>query len=176
MRTPPESPAALLDAGAGPTCADPRELLLGYLDFFREAALRKLDGLTDAQLRTPLEPMGWAPLGVLRHLGWVEHRWIRWGFRAEDVDSRPDGDAEWTVPAGVPAADVVAEYWRRVAETRAIMTAAELTDLAGTGGRFRADEPPPPLVRILFHLLQEYARHVGQLDIARELVDGATGE
>jgi hypothetical protein len=30
--------------------------------------------------------------------------------------------------------------------------------------------------RILFHLLQEYARHVGQLDIARELIDGQTGE
>ncbi|MBM0238318.1 DUF664 domain-containing protein [Micromonospora sp. ATA32] len=29
---------------------------------------------------------------------------------------------------------------------------------------------------MLFHLLQEYARHVGQLDVARQLVDGATGE
>jgi hypothetical protein len=32
------------------------------------------------------------------------------------------------------------------------------------------------LARILFHLLQEYARHVGHLDIARELIDGRTGE
>ncbi|HEX6935423.1 MAG TPA: DUF664 domain-containing protein, partial [Actinomycetes bacterium] len=34
----------------------------------------------------------------------------------------------------------------------------------------------PTLIRILFHLLQEYARHVGHLDIARELLDGTTGE
>jgi hypothetical protein len=27
-----------------------------------------------------------------------------------------------------------------------------------------------------FHVLQEYARHTGHLDIARELADGATGE
>ncbi|WP_329484822.1 mycothiol transferase [Kribbella sp. NBC_01484] len=28
----------------------------------------------------------------------------------------------------------------------------------------------------LFHVLQEYARHTGQLDVARELIDGVTGE
>ena len=28
----------------------------------------------------------------------------------------------------------------------------------------------------LFHLLQEYTRHVGHLDIVRELADGVTGE
>ncbi|MFF4240156.1 DUF664 domain-containing protein [Actinomadura geliboluensis] len=36
--------------------------------------------------------------------------------------------------------------------------------------------PGPSLGRILFHLLQEYARHTGHLDIARELIDGETGE
>jgi Protein of unknown function (DUF664) len=29
---------------------------------------------------------------------------------------------------------------------------------------------------VLFHLLQEYARHVGQLDIVTELATGQTGE
>jgi len=28
----------------------------------------------------------------------------------------------------------------------------------------------------LFHLLQEYVRHAGHLDIARQLIDGETGE
>jgi uncharacterized protein DUF664 len=28
----------------------------------------------------------------------------------------------------------------------------------------------------MFHMLQEYARHVGQLDVVRELADGVTGE
>jgi hypothetical protein len=35
---------------------------------------------------------------------------------------------------------------------------------------------PAPLERVLFHLVQEYARHAGHLDIVRELVDGMTGE
>ncbi|MEV4067544.1 DUF664 domain-containing protein [Nonomuraea dietziae] len=34
----------------------------------------------------------------------------------------------------------------------------------------------PALGRIRFHLLHEYARHVGHLDVARQLIDGATGE
>jgi len=28
----------------------------------------------------------------------------------------------------------------------------------------------------LFHLLQEYARHAGHLDVVRELIDGKVGE
>ncbi|WP_373682266.1 MULTISPECIES: mycothiol transferase [Streptomyces] len=43
-------------------------------------------------------------------------------------------------------------------------------------GRFQTPDQAPSLGRILFHLLQEYARHLGHLDIARELIDGETGE
>jgi hypothetical protein len=32
------------------------------------------------------------------------------------------------------------------------------------------------LERILFHLLQEYARYVGHLDVVSELAGGQTGE
>jgi hypothetical protein len=32
------------------------------------------------------------------------------------------------------------------------------------------------LAWILTYVLQEYARHAGHLDIARELIDGTTGE
>lgn len=35
---------------------------------------------------------------------------------------------------------------------------------------------PATLERVLIHLLQEYARHVGHLDVVRELVDGKVGE
>jgi hypothetical protein len=45
-------PAPLDGPGVG--VSDPRELLIGYLDWYRDAALRKLAGLSDAQLRTPV--------------------------------------------------------------------------------------------------------------------------
>jgi uncharacterized protein DUF664 len=84
--------------------SDPRELLLGYLDWYRDALLRKIDGLSDERLRSPVEPLGWSPLGLVRHLGRVERRWMRWGFAAEDVLAYlPGGDAaEWGVPPRNP--------------------------------------------------------------------------
>jgi uncharacterized damage-inducible protein DinB len=177
MQQPPEQAPALLD-GPGTDVTDARELLIGYLDWYREALTRKLAGLSDDQLRTPVQPLGWSPLGLVQHLGWVERRWMRWGFAAEDVPTHPPGgdEAEWTVPAGTPTAEVMAAYRAEVAATTALVAAAGLADQARLGGRFRTADQAPSLGRILFHLLQEYARHVGQLDIARELIDGATGE
>jgi hypothetical protein len=32
------------------------------------------------------------------------------------------------------------------------------------------------LERVLFHVMQEYARHLGQLDVVVELVTGTAGE
>jgi uncharacterized damage-inducible protein DinB len=174
---PPERVPAVLD-GPAVNVSDPRELLLGYLDWYREALFRKLDGLSDAQLRAPVAPLGWSPLGLVKHLGWVERRWMRWGFAGEPVLAYlPGGDAEeWRVPAGEPTARVIAAYRDEVRRSRGLAEAADLAAPARTGGRFPTPEQAPTLGRILFHLLQEYARHVGQLDVARELIDGTTGE
>jgi hypothetical protein len=55
-----------------------------------------------------------------------------------------------------------------------VLADVPLDTVAATGGRFEAD--PPPLAWICFHVLQEYARHVGHLDVVVELAGGATGE
>lgn len=140
--------------------------------------MRKIDGLSDEQLRTPVQPLGWSPLGLVKHLGWVERRWMRWGFAAEDVLAYPPGgdEGEWSLPTNQSAAEVLDDYRAEVMRTQALVAEASLADQARTGGRFRTLEDAPTLGRIMFHLLQEYARHVGQLDIARELIDGQTGE
>jgi len=158
------------------TTSDPRDLLLRYLDWYRDTLLRKVDGLSDAQLRAPVEPLGWAPLGLIQHLGWVERRWLGWGFAAEDVEPYRDGDedAEWRVDA--PTREILATYRAEVAQARSLTAGADLATPSRIGGRFPDAATAPPLGRILFHLLQEYARHVGQLDVARELIDGTTGE
>jgi Protein of unknown function (DUF664) len=47
----------------------------------------------------------------------------------------------------------------------------------GTAGLAVDDSRPrPTLAWTLVYVLQEYSRHAGHLDIARELADGATGE
>jgi Protein of unknown function (DUF664) len=101
------------------TVSDPRELLLGYLGWYREALTRKISGLSDAQLRTHADPLGWSPLGLVKHLGWVERRWMRWGFDAE----------EWG--AEQPAADILAAYDAEVRRSRELTAGAALTDSHG---------------------------------------------
>ena len=58
--------------------------------------------------------------------------------------------------------------------TTEVTADAALTDPARLGARF--DHDPPALSWILLHVLQEYARHLGHLDVVRELVDGTVGE
>lgn len=177
MQTPGGKVPALLD-GPAIDISDARELLDGYLEWYRTTLMRKLAGLTDDRLRTPVEALGWSPLGLVQHLGWVERRWLRWGFGAEDVVAYPPGGdtEEWTVAPDTSTAQVMAAYRTEVSAGKAVAAAASLTDRARLGGRFTTADRAPSLGRILFHLLQEYARHVGHLDIARELIDGETGE
>ena len=136
------------------TLTDPRELLLGYLDWYREAVLRKLDGLSEEELRGSRLPSGWTPLALLKHLAGVERRWFRWGFAGErvgDPDLEFGPDSRWHAGPTETVDEVKALY---LAEC----------------------EPHPALIWILFHVLQEYARHTGHLDVARELADGTVGE
>jgi hypothetical protein len=170
------------DAVAEPpeTVADPRELLLGYLDYYRAAVLRKLDGMSEAELRRSRLPSGWSPLALLRHLAFVERRWFRWGFAAESVDpvfgDRDPQTQIFAAGADESVEDVRAFYLDECARSREIAARAELSDLAASGAGFNPPDDHPALAWILFHMLSEYARHVGQLDVVRELADGATGE
>jgi uncharacterized damage-inducible protein DinB len=159
--------------------ADPKELLLGFLDFYRSVIARKLDGLTDAQLRASRLPSGWTPLELLNHLVHMEARWVRWGFAAERLPE-PWGDEDqagrWHAGPEHTAAALLADLRAGGARTRAVAAGAGLADPAAIGGRFASGDRRPTLAWILFHVLQEYARHAGHLDIARELLDGTTGE
>jgi hypothetical protein len=159
--------------------ADPRELLDAFLDYYRDAVLRKLGGLSAHDLRSSRLPSGWTPLELLGHLTWVERRWFGWGFAAEPME-QPWGDqgsdGRWHVPAEESTEAVVARFTAQRARSAAIVAGAPLAQRARTGGRFTAPDEAPTLGWIMFHVLQEYARHVGQLDVVRELIDGAVGE
>lgn len=159
--------------------SDPRALLDAYLDYYRATVLHKLTGLTEAQLRTSRLPSGWSPLELLSHLAWVERRWFQWGFAAEPTgqpwgDRGPDGS--WAVPAGESADRVRTRFAAECDRSRALTRDVPLSRRAGVGGRFRTPAEAPTLGWIMFHVLQEYARHVGQLDVVRELIDGAAGD
>ncbi|MCC3769808.1 DUF664 domain-containing protein [Streptomyces sp. UNOC14_S4] len=166
----------------GRQTSDQQELLLGYLDFLRSAVTAKIEGMPEEELRNSRLPSGWTPLELLKHLVYMERRWLRWGFLAEPIPE-PNGDrhadGRFRVTPDDTAADLLAALHAGGERTRAIVTAAaDLTAESALGGRFPVDgrEGRPSLGWILFHVLQEYARHAGHLDIARELADGVVGE
>lgn len=157
---------------------DPAELFAAYLTYYRTAAFRKLNGLTDAELRTSRLPSGWTPLELLKHLAYMERRWLRWGFAGEQVDA-PWGDHgsadRWTVAPNETVDGIKAMMLAQAEHTEQIIASARLDQLGEVGGRFDENNRAT-LAWILFHVLQEYARHLGHLDVARELVDGDLGE
>lgn len=159
--------------------ADTREMLDAYLDYYRSVVLHKLDGLSESELRTSRLPSGWTPLELLHHLTHVERRWLRWGFLGEPVES-PWGDRgpddRWHVPDDMSPREVRARFEEQCAWSRRAVADVPLGRRAPTGGRFATEAEAPTLGWILFHLLQEYARHAGQLDVVRELADGTVGE
>ena len=157
---------------------DIREILLQQLGYYRATLVAKLDGLTDDQLTKSILPSGWSPLGLLKHLVFVERRWMQWGFEAEQIPD-PWGDHDpnsegWLVTPEDSVPDLTARLDAIAARTEAVVRTADLVDRARLGGRFASN--PPTLGWILAHLLQEYARHVGHLDVVRELIDGSVGE
>jgi Protein of unknown function (DUF664) len=160
--------------------SDPRELVVAYLDGYRDAVVRKLDGLPDGRLRHSVLPSGWTALELVYHLTFVERRWLSWGFRGDPMDD-PWGDEDpatgrWRVPADLTSEEVLSRYAAAAALSRQIVSEAGFDDVARGGGRFAESGHRPALAWILFHLLQEYARHLGHLDVVRELIDGAVGE
>jgi uncharacterized damage-inducible protein DinB len=153
------------------------EVFLGYLDYFRDRLVSMLQSLPEADLRGSRLPSGWAPIELLKHLRYVELRWLEWGFEGRDVRD-PWGDRRgdrWYVAPDETLAGLTAQLATQAARTRAIVTAHDLADVGQPGERWDGADPAS-LERILFHLIQEYARHIGQLDIVTELATGQTGE
>jgi uncharacterized damage-inducible protein DinB len=153
------------------------EVFLRYLGFFRDRVEAKLRSLPEAELRSSRLPSGWTPLQLLKHLTFVEMRWLEWGFEGREV-ADPWGDrrdGRWYVTPEETLDDLVAELAEQAKRSTAIIEAHDLEDTGQPGDRWDG-EAPATLERVLFHLVQEYARHLGQLDIVTELAGGATGE
>jgi uncharacterized damage-inducible protein DinB len=153
------------------------DVFLGYLDYFRSRLVSKLASLPEEELRRSRLPSGWAPIELLKHLRYVELRWLEWGFEGRDVgdpwaDRRDD---RWYVAPDETLAGLAAALDAQAARTRAIVTSHDLADVGQPGERWGGADPAT-LERVLFHLLQEYARHTGHLDIVTELAGGQTGE
>ncbi len=72
-------------------------------------------------------------------------------------------------------AELTATLRAQGAHTRAVVEGTDLAARGAPGPRWEGADPAS-LERVLFHLVQEYARHLGHLDIVAELAGGPVGE
>jgi uncharacterized damage-inducible protein DinB len=162
-----------------PTTPEPSRaaVFLTYLSYFRSRLIDKLEGLPPGELRSSRLPSGWTPIELLKHLTYVEMRWLEWGFEGRDVaDPWADArDGRWYVAPEETLGDLVAALGARAGRTRVIVQSHDLAEIGQPGERWEGADPAS-LERVLFHLLQEYARHIGHLDIVAELAGGQAEE
>lgn len=161
-----------------PYTADERTQLVGWLDMQRAVIQWKCEGLSDEDAHRPLLPT--SPLmtvaGLVAHLTWVEHLWFEHIFLARPERgprAAPDApeDAEMRVD-GVPLAQLLQDYGRQCELSNEIVAAHALDD---TGRQPQYASGAASLRWMLFHMVEETARHAGHLDTIRELLDGEKG-
>jgi uncharacterized damage-inducible protein DinB len=152
-------------------------VFLGYLEYFRERLVGMLTALPETELRSSRLPSGWTPLELLKHLTNVERRWLEWGFAGLDVDEpwADSRDGRWYIAADETLAGLLSAMRTQAGRSRVVIESHDLDELGQPGPRWDGADPAT-LERVLFHLLQEYARHVGHLDIVAELAGVEPGE
>ncbi|MET1059082.1 MAG: DUF664 domain-containing protein [Nocardioides sp.] len=154
-----------------------------YLDFYRATLAAGVAALPVEAQRTSRVPSGWTPLELLSHVLHMERRWFVWGFLGEDVADPwgdwtvedpweyDEGDASvrWQVPDGVTVEDLIARLEELAVRTRVVLRDVPMETTGEPGPRF--PDGPPTLRWICQHVVHEYARHAGHLDIVVELGD-----
>lgn len=155
-----------------PYTGSEKDSLYVALDRHRDVVVWKLEGLDDEALRRAVMPSGTSLLGLVKHLATVEYGWFCTTFGRESEPFWFDtGTEDMTVGAGESTDGILAFYARaRAAADLAIRE----TGLEETGTSWRGVSVS--MRWVLIHMIEETARHAGHMDIARELIDGATGD
>jgi len=152
-----------------PLAGDERALLAAFLDFHRATPRTRCDGLSPA---TGL-PQLIVPTRIVAHLRWLEYFWcevVLAGRHGKAPYTEDDPATDFKVPDDTPLELVLDEYERQCRNSREVLAGLDLDHEVRWHGRNTS-------VRWVFlHLIEETARHNGQLDAVRELLNSATGE
>ena len=148
---------------------DEMSMARGWLQHLRDSAIFKVEGLDATQLRWRPTPTA-NSLGVLVvHLGYSERLWLRAISAGEEMDMAWRARM-FELPDGWGAEEAVAFYREESRRADAVLDRVTSLDPPSRGS-FR----PTTFRWAVFHLLEETARHVGHMDITRELLDGSIG-
>jgi uncharacterized damage-inducible protein DinB len=151
---------------------DERTTLEAFLDDYRDIVARKVSGLSDADARRRLVTSLTTAGGLIKHLRWAEYGWFEQLLQERSDDNRRahERSLEFEVLPEESLQALVAEYQAQCEQSRRIAARYPL-DHVVPHRRFGTVS----LRWIYVHMIEETARHTGQLDILREQLDGATG-
>lgn len=169
----------------GPHLGDERATLVESLRRQRLTLRLKCAGLdAPAMARRAVEPSTMSLLGLVRHLAEVERATFRRLMAGQDVPrlfcSPTDRDGDFD--GAVPDPRVVAQAWETwQAEvdfaTRFVADAPDLGITADDpGNQHGSGGGALSLREVLVGMIEEYARHMGHVDLLRERIDGRIGQ
>jgi len=155
---------------------DVRREVLEFLEFQRSSVRSIVGGLDEDAWHKPVVASGWTVAGMVEHLGNVERHWFGEVVAGAQVDlpwdeGRPPYDPRMAFTCDRPSRDVLGFYREQCDRSDEILAGVSLSD--APRGRHGDDEIPDVRVVVL-HVIEETAAHSGHLEIARELLDGAT--
>jgi uncharacterized damage-inducible protein DinB len=180
----PQQPAeAVRSASASraddvPVSWDERTILTTFLDYARGTVHAKCARIAEEDAHRA--PLPGSPLmtisGLVSHLRWVEYFWfevVLLGAEDRGPWTDEDPDREMRIAIEIPIAALLAQYAASCARYRELAASLDLDTPSKGEMTWRTE--PVTLRWILFHLIEETARHNGHLDILREMADGVTG-
>lgn len=156
--------------------------VVGSLERLRATFRWKADGLDHAQLRARAVPSSELTVGgLLKHLAVVEDDVFAWRLSGRPPETwllAPDGEdpGTWQFSPGESAEELYGLWEAAVARSRERLRRALADGGLDQRARHELDGEHVSLRRLVFDLIEEYARHTGHLDLLREAVDGRVGE
>ncbi len=153
-----------------PPVSDEREALATFLGQQRSALRAAVLGLTDEQARLTPAASGLSLGGLVKHAARTERRWVVAGIAGRPLPGLWPIE-NWPADFHMTGEETLAGLLGYYAETAELtgQILAEATDL----GQPSAVNPEQSVRWVLFHLVQETARHAGHADIIRESLDGS---
>lgn len=173
-------------AAMPPPIADERAGLKEYVAAQQYAFHAIAFGLTDEQARSTPAVSALSIGGLIKHVTNCQRGWMERVAAAPELtegDKRPMEDQaadygnEFVMTEAETLAEILAEFDRQNAETIRLIATSDLGAAVPIPQHvpwFPKDVPAWSVRWVIFHIIEELARHAGQGDIIRETIDGAT--
>jgi hypothetical protein len=153
-----------------------KAVLIQFLEYQRASVRSVVEGLSEEAWHTSVVPSGWTPAGFVEHLGGAEFHWFQQVIEGnvEDFSAEEDFvpyDPYAAFVSDLSSTEILRNYQETCDLSDAVLAKHSMSDKpVGRHG----DEEVPSVRWVVLHMIEETATHSGHLEIARELLDGAT--